>query len=186
MLDERRGLIPAELVAAIGSNLFGGDKPCRSPTRNRMSESLEIRITSDRGRGLFTRRPFAAGERVLEMKGWLASSTELDDDWLAMQVGPDLWLCSHGDLDDDCGNHSCNPNAGFTTGEPVLHALRDIPVGDEICWDYSTSIAEAGWSLECRCGTPTCRRIVHSWPELTAAERDRLRGIALAYLRDFL
>jgi hypothetical protein len=100
-----------------------------------------------------------------------------------MQVGPDLWLCSHGDLDDDCGNHSCDPNAGFTTGEPVLFALRDIPAGQEICWDYSTSIAEPGWSLECRCGSPKCRRTIHSWPELTAAERDRLRPVALAYLR---
>jgi hypothetical protein len=148
-----------------------------------MAESLEVRITPDRGRGLFARRPFAAGERIVEMRGWLATSAQLSDDWLAMQVGPDLWLCSHGDLDDDCGNHSCDPNAGFTTGEPVLFALRDIPAGQEICWDYSTSIAEPGWSLECRCGSPKCRRTIHSWPELTAAERDRLRPVALAYLR---
>ncbi|MEI7684009.1 MAG: SET domain-containing protein [Planctomycetota bacterium] len=35
-------------------------------------------------------------------------------------------------LTDDCGNHSCNPNAGFITGEPILYALRDIDVGEEI------------------------------------------------------
>jgi hypothetical protein len=148
-----------------------------------MSEALEVRITPDRGRGLFARRPFTAGQRILEMKGWLAKTADLSDDWLAMQVGPDLWLCSSGDLDDDCGNHSCDPNTGFTTGEPILFALRDIPAGDEICWDYSTSIGEAGWSLECRCGSPKCRGVVRSWPELTAAERDRLRGTALSYLR---
>jgi len=149
-----------------------------------MSESLEIRSTPDRGRGLFARRPFRAGERIVEMKGWLAKSAELHDDWLAMQVGPDLWLCSHGDLDDDCGNHSCDPNAGFATGEPILFAIRDISAGEEICWDYSTSIGEVGWSLECRCGSPKCRGVVRSWLELTPAERDRLRGVALAYLRE--
>ena len=43
-----------------------------------------------------------------------------------MQVGPDRWLCSAGEALDDCINHSCDPNAGFATGEPVLYALRDI------------------------------------------------------------
>jgi hypothetical protein len=120
----------------------------------------------------------------MEMKGWLARSAELHDDWLAMQVGDDLWLCSDGNLADDCGNHSCDPNAGFVTGEPILFALRDIAVGAEICWDYSTSLSEPAWTLECRCGSPQCRGTIRSWPELTPAQRERLRPIALQYLRE--
>ena len=148
-----------------------------------MDSRIEVRTTPDKGRGLFAVAAVAEGERVVQMRGWLARSDELRDDWLAMQVGHDLWLCSDGDLLDDCGNHSCEPNVGFTAGQPVLFALRDIRPGEEICWDYSTSISEAGWSLECRCGTPSCRGTIRPWGELSDADRERLKGQALDYLR---
>ena len=134
------------------------------------------------GRGVFAEAPIARGDCIVQCSGWLAKSDELRDDWHAMQVGPDLWLCSTGENLDDCINHSCDPNAGFLNGEPILHALRDIAAGEQIAWDYSTSIAEAGWTLTCRCGAANCRGIVRAWPELSQAERERLRPIALAYL----
>ena len=144
---------------------------------------LEVRLTPDKGRGVFARQPIRAGERIVAIEGWLAKGDELDEDWFALQVGPDLWLCSDGESLDDCINHSCAPNAGFTTGEPVLFALRDIAVGEEVGWDYSTSLAEAGWFLECCCGAANCRKIVRAWGELTDREQDRLRPLALQYLR---
>lgn len=146
---------------------------------------LEMRQTPNLGRGVFATAPIARGSRLVQCEGWLATGAELDDNWHAMQVGPDLWLCSEGDCLDECINHSCDPNAGFVTGEAVLYALRDIAAGEQIAWDYSTSIAEIGWMLECRCGAATCRGVVRSWPELSAPERERLRPIALAYLRDW-
>lgn len=148
-----------------------------------LSPPLEVRQTPDRGRGVFATAPIARGTRLLACGGWLSVTHLLNDDWFAMQVGPELWLCSTGDGLDDCLNHACEPNAGFLTGEPVLFALRDISIGEEICWDYSTSIAAPDWALDCRCDLPGCRRVVRSWHALTDAERDRLRPIALAYLR---
>jgi SET domain-containing protein len=145
---------------------------------------LEIRQTPNLGRGVFATEPIACGTLLIRCQGWIAPTDALNDDWHAMQVGPDLWLCSVGDNLDDCINHSCDPNAGFVTGEPVLFALRDIAAGEQIAWDYSISIAEVGWTLECLCGAARCRRIIRSWSELPAAERDRLRSVALAYLRD--
>jgi SET domain-containing protein len=144
---------------------------------------LEIRMTPDKGRGLFAVEPIARGALLVEMKGTQIPLDDLPDHGLAMQVGHDLWLHSDGDTLDDCGNHSCVPNAGFTTGEPILYALRDIAPGEEIAWDYSTSIACADWSLTCRCGTPQCRGVILPWHELAPADRERLRPIALAYLR---
>jgi SET domain-containing protein len=144
---------------------------------------LEARPAGAKGRGLFAAEPIAAGRRILPLGGRLLPSGELTDDLLALQVGPDLWLCSDGSLPDDLINHSCDPNAGFLDGDLVLHALRDIAAGEEVCWDYSTSIAEPGWSLDCRCGSARCRRVVRSWGELSAAEREQLRGVALQYLR---
>src|SRR3954464_3905021 len=139
-------------------------------------------MTAEKGRGLFAARAIPAGCPVVQMQGWLARTDELDEAWMAMQVGEDLWLCSSGELLDDCGNHSCDPNAGFLTGEPVLVALRDIAAGEEVCWDYSTSISLPGWSLDCRCGSANCRGVIRPWQELAAADRDRLRGVTLNYL----
>ncbi|HLW65918.1 MAG TPA: SET domain-containing protein-lysine N-methyltransferase [Gemmataceae bacterium] len=144
---------------------------------------LEIRPAGAKGRGVFALAPIAQGQRVLALEGRVLPSDALTDDLLALQIGPDLWLCSDGSLLDDCVNHSCDPNTGFTTGETNLYALRDIPAGEEICWDYSTSISEAGWSLECCCGSPRCRGVVRSWSELRLEERERLAPIALKYLR---
>jgi SET domain-containing protein len=144
---------------------------------------LEIRPAGAKGRGVFALEPIATGQRVLALEGRILPSEALTDDLLALQVGPDLWLCSNGSLLDDCVNHSCDPNTGFTTGDTVLFALRAIQAGEEICWDYSTSISESGWSLQCCCGSPHCRGVVRPWGELTDGERERLRGIVLRYLR---
>ena len=145
---------------------------------------LEVRQTPNMGRGVFARASISEGSYLVRCEGWLVAGDKLDDRWHAMQVGPDLWLCSEGNCLDECINHSCDPNAGFVTGEPVLYALRDIVEGEQITWDYSTSIAEGGWALECRCNTSKCRRVVRSWWELSAAERAILRPSALTYLRE--
>jgi hypothetical protein len=145
---------------------------------------LEVRMTPNMGRGVFAVQAIPRGTKLVACQGWLASSNALDEEWHAMQIGPDLWLCSAGDSLDDCINHGCEPNAGFTTGEPILYALRDIAAGEQLAWDYSTSIAEPGWTLECLCGAPSCRKVIRSWWELGEADRARLRPSALAYLRD--
>jgi hypothetical protein len=145
--------------------------------------ALEIRQTDHKGRGVFALEPIAHGQRILEFQGRVLKTAELTDDLLAMQIGPDEWLCSNGSLLDDCVNHSCDPNAGFLDGTPALYALRDIAAGEEIGWDYSTSIGEPGWTLACRCGSARCRGVVRSWGELASLERERLRPMALSYLR---
>src|ERR1019366_9894558 len=119
---------------------------------NVLSSMLEVRQTVEMGRGVFATAPIARATCLVKCQGWLAKTDALDDRWHAMQVGPDLWLCSAGDHLDDCINHSCEPNAGFTTGEAVLYSLRDIAVGEQIGWDYSTSIAEGCLTLEFRTG----------------------------------
>jgi hypothetical protein len=145
---------------------------------------LEVRQTEKMGRGVFAVEPIAKGSRILEFQGRVLKSADLTDDLLAMQVGPDDWLCSDGSSLDDCVNHSCEPNGGFLQGDLVLYALRDIDAGEEIGWDYSTSIGELGWTLDCRCGFASCRGTVRSWPDLTPVDRDRLQRTALRYLRD--
>ncbi len=151
---------------------------------NAADSFLEIRDTPNMGRGVYAAAPIERGTCLVVCQGWIAASDQLHDDWHAMQIGPDQWLCSTGGNLDDYINHSCEPNAGFSTGEPALFALRDIPTGEQIAWDYSTSIDEAGWELRCLCGSATCRGVVRPWCELSEADRERLRPIALTYLRE--
>src|SRR5262245_12170339 len=145
---------------------------------------FEVRAAGTKGRGVFTRAPISSGSLILPLAGRLLPTSDLTDDLLALQVGPDLWLCSDGSLLDDMINHSCDPNAGFLEGSPVLYALRDIAAGEEICWDYSTSISDRGWTLACHCGSARCRSIIRPWDELSATDRTRLHGHALRYLRN--
>ena len=144
---------------------------------------LEIRDAGEKGRGLFAAHPFRKGDKILDLGGTVYFTAELPDDLMALQIGNDRWLCSDGSHLDDYANHSCDPNAGFTTGELALFALKGIAIDEEITWDYSTSINEPNWLLECRCESPKCRRQIRPWHELTAPERMQLEPIALAFLR---
>jgi hypothetical protein len=144
---------------------------------------LEIRQTKEKGRGVFALEDIVQGRKILVFQGHVLKTLDLTDDLLAMQIDHDLWLCSDGSLLDDCVNHSCEPNSGFLHGDPSLYALRDIAADEEICWDYSTSIADPGWKLDCRCGSPRCRGVVLPWGELEHPVQERLRPIALSYLR---
>lgn len=147
---------------------------------------LEVRDAGAKGRGLFAVVAIPAGTKLLELGGTIFSTVDLPDgdDWMALQFGDNQWLCSQGTHLDDFANHSCNPNAGFTSEELSLWSLRNIAEGEEITWDYSTSIDEPGWSLDCRCGSLNCRGQISPWHELSQADRDRLRSIAISFLRN--
>jgi hypothetical protein len=102
-----------------------------------------------------------------------------------LQIGPETYLAEepgHPRLDDFV-NHSCDPNVGFLDGSPILYALRAIDPGEELFWDYRTSINEPGWEVPCTCGARLCRGKIQSYCDLPGEERTRLRPIILAYLR---
>lgn len=58
-------------------------------------------------------------------------------------------------------NHSCDPNAGIRN-KSDLYAIKDISVGEEITYDYSTTIGTDDHlsQMSCRCGTPNCRLVI--------------------------
>lgn len=71
-----------------------------------------------------------------------------------LQIGPTLYL----DLAKPYLyiNHSCDPNAGLR-GVATLFAIKPIQKGEEITYDYSTTIDE---SFECKCGAKRCRGVM--------------------------
>lgn len=118
------------------------------------------------GRGAFAARQLAAGERVWKLDGRASSIPRLavrialgrcrmDD---PLQVGRFRYV----ELDQRsiAFNHSCDPNLAVTPGN-VLVARRPIDPGDELTYDYATTVLASPftwtWAMPCTCGSPTCR-----------------------------
>lgn len=157
-----------------------------SITRKAYLESvLFVARSAIDGQGVFTRTPIQKGAAVLECRGVLQHGDEVGDDARAMQVGPNTYLIEDpkNPTVDDFLNHSCQPNLGFVNGSLILFALRDIKPREELLFDYSTTMDEHGWAIKCRCRSANCRAQVRSYSELPRLEQERLRQIALTYLR---
>lgn len=77
-----------------------------------------------------------------------------------LQVGVEQYiLCDPPFL---YSNHSCNPNCGLTP-DLELKTLRNIRQGQELLWDYSTSMLERHWTMPCNCGSSSCRHIIRDF-----------------------
>ncbi len=135
----------------------------------------------DVGLGLFAARSFRKGECMIVFEGPLVEGHEgrlLSD---AIQIGPEVYIdpVPPGKY----VNHSCNPNAGLVNNV-YLHALRDIPEGAEIRFDYSTSMGESFWTLECACNSPVCRGLVADFVQLPPELRAKY--LELGIVQDFI
>ena len=121
------------------------------------------------GRGVFALDRIPAGAELLHFTGPLLRYADTTPQTLALQIGPDLYLGGSGGLD-DCVNHSCQPNAGLRiAGTDVrLVALRDIEPGEEVYFDYSTTMDEDDFEMDCLCGAPACRGTVRDFKHLPA------------------
>ena len=79
-------------------------------------------------------------------------------------------------------NHSCNPNAGLS-GQICLIAMRDINVGEEVCFDYAMSDSSDYDEFECHCGAPNCRKKItgNDWKLLELHKK--YEGYFIPYLQ---
>jgi uncharacterized protein len=98
-----------------------------------------------------------------------------------LQTGTDKYiLCDPPFL---YSNHSCDPNCGLT---PFLElkTLRAIKKGEEILWDYSTSMMERHWTMLCKCGSPNCRGLITDFDLLPQATQQKYidMGIVLPFI----
>lgn len=135
----------------------------------------EVRQSPVHGKGVFARRPIAAGSRILEYRGerisWKEALRRHPHDpeqpnhtfYFSLEAG--------GVIDANVGgngarwiNHSCAPNceAREIDGRVFVHALRDLLPGEELFYDYHLSLdgrhtARLKREYACRCGAPQCR-----------------------------
>jgi SET domain-containing protein len=137
------------------------------------------------GQGLFAGESIAAGTEILRFTGPLLTLNEVRakgplDAPNALQIGIDRYL----DLDEPGRfiNHSCAPNAAVVR-DTTLVAIRPIATGEEIRFDYSTTISD-GWTMACQCGAENCRGQVVAFQLLP--ENIRRRYAILGHVQRFM
>lgn len=132
-----------------------------------LSPKTEVRPSPIHGRGLFAARPIAPGEIVAVKGGHIVSGAE----WKALepalgsaeiQIAEDLFIAPADPAEREGSmlytNHSCEPNIAIQ-GQIVFVAMRAIAAGEELTHDWATT-DDLDYEIECRCGQPTCRRIL--------------------------
>ena len=142
------------------------------------------------GKAVFAAEGFRAGEEIIAFTGPRLRADRLPSRLSGtadrfVQIARDTYLGPSGAID-DLINHSCAPNAGlrFDRNVPVLVALREIAAGEEITWDYSTTLSDRDWRMACACGTPDCRGVIAAFDTLPADRRRWYlsQGIVAPYL----
>lgn len=137
-------------------------EPPLPPAASTRSIDPEVSVQRcELGFGLFARRSFVVDEEILVFTGpelsFEAMVARGEVEANALQIDDSLYL--------DIGapgvfaNHSCLPNAGIRHDRRLV-ALRPIQAGEEIRYDYSTTMWENHWTMACRCGHDNCRRLI--------------------------
>lgn len=133
---------------------------------------VEVRDSDVSGKGCFATRPIKKGETIHVLRGEVLTGPEIDQRIIGgqarpddeLQIGENLFFA----LDNPSYffNHSCEPNGGIR-GVSELFALRDIEEGEELTYDYATTVGvkrdpswllgNNDWVMECRCESEKCR-----------------------------
>ncbi|HVA82967.1 MAG TPA: SET domain-containing protein-lysine N-methyltransferase [Candidatus Aquilonibacter sp.] len=155
------------------------------PTKiDRYRENLEVRDSKISGGGVFTKIKIDRGQTICNLEGERINLNEMinrvnqgaERGSDPLQTGDEEYL----DLDEFSRtfNHSCNPNS-FIRGKKELVALKKIEAGEEVTYDYSSTMddnyknASRGiWTNKCNCGSKNCRGSVDQFRLLTKKIRE--------------
>ena len=136
---------------------------------------FEIRSSPIHGVGAFAAQPIASGTRLIEYAGARITPAEADTRYPEVPgeqhhtelfaIDDDIVIDASVDGNDARFiNHSCDPNcdAIVEDGRIWIEAIRDIPPGEELAYDYAFILPErhspaAKRRYPCRCGSAKCR-----------------------------
>ena len=126
------------------------------------------------GKGIFTSVNLAKDSVLFKITGTplnFGNTLELgNDECYCLQVGVDKYIIP--DHPFHLSNHSCNPNCGINKNMEFF-TLQNIAEGEELCWDYSTSMLEKHWQMECKCDSPECRHVIKDFDQLPENLQDK-------------
>ena len=145
-----------------------------------VSEALEVRESGMEGKGVYSVRDIKEGEVIGVFGGIVIHEEEIDH--LTRTVPAEKLNIDHAmyiypgflmlhDYENGCDplcfvNHSCDPSSKITNGI-ILIAVRDIPAGEEVSWNYKETDDVGNWSYEfkCQCGSTNCKGMVQVGPQ---------------------
>ena len=152
------------------------------------SDSIEIR-ESKFGKGLFAKKDIEQGTILCKASGKKLSFGETlllnEKESYTLQINFDKYIfCEPPFL---YSNHSCNPNCAVNQ-QLELFALKKINAGEELFWDYSTSMLERHWTMKCSCGETNCRSVVTDFDLLPKYLQQKYleMNIVFAFIADFI
>lgn len=134
--------------------------------------NVEARASKIHGTGVFATRNFKKGELVLTIDDSdpVPNRSQLTPE---QAIHIDVFIGKDGKekvtfmkSPEKYINASCDPNVCSRTdmksGVRIAYALKDIRKGEEVTWDYALNSWEE-WDIpvECNCGSPNCRRVIH-------------------------
>lgn len=128
-------------------------------------KKIAIQNVGHIGRGIFAHERICKNEKVVTFEGQILTDTEahaLGHENYVVPVGVDSYI----DVaePESLINHSCDPSTGFSDDKTLI-ALRDLEVGDQITFDYSTVTVD-DWSMKCQCGSKNCRKRISNFQDL--------------------
>jgi SET domain-containing protein len=154
------------------------------------SPKTEVRESQIHGRGLFAITDIAKNEIVAVKGGHIIHRKTLRERVtphlgpVEIQIDDDLFIAPLTQEEREgsmlYSNHSCNPNLGMR-GEITFVAMRDIQAGEELTHDWATT-DDDDYSVECKCGTANCRKILTGKDWQRADLQKRYAGYFSAYL----
>lgn len=141
---------------------FGERWECLWYTLEMKNSFVYVSSSPLQGTGVFVEHDFSVGEVVLEIDDSHVVTDEskltpeqhefdldyLEDKTILMQA-PEKYI-----------NHSCDPNVYVKTKDAIRQvlAMKDIPKGEEITYDYTINGDNEGTFI-CHCGSKNCRKI---------------------------
>ena len=148
-----------------------------------LSTSLVRHLTvasARNGLGVFAAKAFKPERTILKIAGRVVHHRVL---WKrrgsfaanCFRYGPETYL-DPGDHPARYLNHSCEPNSAIRKVNNQIRLVAAAPIdpGDEVVFDYSTTIGDDDiWTMRCNCGESTCRGRIKRFGSLPRALKER-------------
>ena len=132
------------------------------------SSKTAVRESKIHGRGLFAISDIIKDEVVLVKGGHIVDRETLREEItprlgpVEIQIDDRFFITPVTDEEKELSmlysNHSCDANLGMR-GEITFVAMRDIRAGEELTHDWALT-DDDDYSIECKCGSPNCRKIL--------------------------
>lgn len=161
------------------------------------SPSVSVSNSSSHGKGIFATEDIKKNELLMVFGGYIMTRSEerrlpeeINDNGIF--ITPDLVIGIKHPSEIESAtfvNHSCEPNAGIK-GQIFLVAMRDIPTGEEITFDYAMALHRSPgnppYTFKCSCLAKTCREHVTDEDWKNPILRKKYAGYFEYYLEELI